>query len=282
MELIMFSKMLQEFDVSRAGDIIKELGFDGVDLTCRPGGHVLPENAQRDLPQAITILRDKGLSVPMLTTAITSADEPHAEDIFRIASEYGVPALKLGYERYKEFGTLRQRMDEVKRKLAGLAKLAERYGVSANIHIHSGPFLSAEPAIVYLLIKDFDPKQIGAYLDPGHMYLEGGLMGWQMGIDILGPWVNLCSAKSMGWVRRVDKQGNVTWDHVMYPINEGLVEWPKVLRCLKLLNYNGPISLHSEYKGRHSWKDLTTEELIEQTRKDLAYMRRVVKEVYGQ
>ena len=277
----MFSKMLQEFDVSKAGDVIKEIGFDGVDLTVRDKGHVLPENVVQDLPKAVKTLRGKGLSVPMLSTGILSADEPHTENIFRMAAEVGVPALKLGYHRYVEFGTLRDVMKDTKKKLKHLAKLARKYKVSANLHTHSGGYISAVAPITYMLIKDFDRAEIGAYVDPGHMFVEGGFKGWQIGLDILSPWINLCAAKSMGWARDVADDGSVKWRRVMYPINEGLVIWHEVFECLKAIGYDGPVSLHSEYEGASSWKSLSAPELIEQTKKDIVYIRGVIDEVYG-
>ncbi len=277
----MFSKMLQEFDVSGAGDVIKELGFDGVDLTCRPGGHVLPERAIEDLPKAVQTLRDKGLSVPMLTTGILSADEAHAQDIFHMAADVGVPQLKLGYHLYKEFGTLEMVIEDTRAKMRGVAELAKQYGVTANLHIHSGGYVTAEAAVLYLVLRDFDREQVGAYIDPGHMYNEGGLAGWKIGMDILSPWINLVAAKSMGWVREDRADGTAVWHNKMLPIRQGMVQWPEVFECLKAIEYDGPVSLHSEYKGGHSWKDLTTEELIAQTREDLAYIRQVAQEAYG-
>jgi len=40
--------------------------------------------------------------------------------------------------------------------------------------------------------------------------------------------------------------------------------------------FDGIYSLHSEYKGRHSFKDLDTEACLEQTAKDLAFFKGVV------
>ncbi|MGQ9696460.1 MAG: sugar phosphate isomerase/epimerase family protein, partial [Armatimonadota bacterium] len=87
MQFIMFSKMLGVYPIDKAGDIIADLGFTGVDLTVRLGGHVLPENVGTDLPKAVKTLAERNLAVPMITTAITNATEPHAEDIFAAASE---------------------------------------------------------------------------------------------------------------------------------------------------------------------------------------------------
>ena len=51
MQLVMFSKHLAPLSIERAADVIRELGFDGVDLTVRPAGHVLPEDVTAGLPR---------------------------------------------------------------------------------------------------------------------------------------------------------------------------------------------------------------------------------------
>jgi hypothetical protein len=51
----MFSKILKNIgnlSVDEAGDLIAEIGFDDVDLTVRPGGHVLPEEAEKRLEES--------------------------------------------------------------------------------------------------------------------------------------------------------------------------------------------------------------------------------------
>ena len=54
MKTIMFSKMLHRHSWEDLALYAKELGFCGIDLTCRPMGHVLPENAARELPRSNT------------------------------------------------------------------------------------------------------------------------------------------------------------------------------------------------------------------------------------
>ncbi|MGM0401380.1 MAG: hypothetical protein ACQEQT_08790, partial [Chloroflexota bacterium] len=117
MEWIMFTKHLQAYSAERAADVIGGLGLDGLDLTVRPGGHVEPADAEARLPGILEMVRGKGLAVPLLTTAITSADDPHAETIFRLAAEGGVRYIKLGYWRYEGFGSMARRIEEVKRAL---------------------------------------------------------------------------------------------------------------------------------------------------------------------
>ncbi|MDH7569518.1 MAG: sugar phosphate isomerase/epimerase [Armatimonadota bacterium] len=274
MQWVMFSKMLGGLSVAEAGERIKALGFDGVDLTVRPQGHVLPENVGRDLAPAVKTLQSLGLEVPMITTAVTAADEPYARDVFAAAAECGIRKLKLGYWRYEGFGTMEAQIEAARVKLEGIARLAREYGVTACIHCHSGAYISAEPAVIYLLLRDLDPEYAAAYVDPGHMTVEGGAAGWKIGLDLLAPRIRLVAAKSFGWFRE-EKDGQVRWRHKLVPLNEGAVDWPAVFACLRQIGYEGVVSLHSEYQGGSSWRDLTLEELLDQTRRDLQYLRGV-------
>src|SRR6266513_617615 len=74
--LCFFSKHLPDLNWKDLGRAVKDAGFDGVDLTVRPGGHVLPERAADDLPRALDAIRRHGLIVPMTTTEILSASDP--------------------------------------------------------------------------------------------------------------------------------------------------------------------------------------------------------------
>ena len=47
----------------------------------------------------------------------------------------------------------------------------------------------------------------------------------------------------------------------------------------KQVGLDGPCSFHSEYQGSFSFKDMTTQELIEQTREDLKYVRQVLADL---
>lgn len=275
MHFVMFSKMLGSLSVAEAGETVKGLGFDGVDLTVRPGGHVLPEKVKAALPKAVETLRAAGLTVPMISTGVVAADA-EADEVFGTAAQCGIHYLKLGYWKYEGFGTIEKGIEATRKKLAGLEKLAHKHNVRACIHSHSGNMLSAEGGVVYLLLKDFDPHALGAYVDPGHMTAEGGVSGWKICMDLLKDRISLIAAKSFGWFREPARSaGGDQWHEKLLPLREGTVRWPEVFACLKQIGYNNVISLHSEYQGAHSWRDLTLDELIAQTREDLQYLKTV-------
>src|SRR4029453_7939620 len=77
----LFSKHLPDLGWSDLGNAVKDAGFDGIDLTVRTGGHVLPERAAEDLPRAIEAITAHGLKVPMVTTELTSATAPTAKPL---------------------------------------------------------------------------------------------------------------------------------------------------------------------------------------------------------
>ena len=79
--LCLFSKHLPGLDASALARAVKSLGFAGVDLTVRPGGHIAPERAAAELPGFLQALRAEGLAVPMITTALVSASEPTARPL---------------------------------------------------------------------------------------------------------------------------------------------------------------------------------------------------------
>ena len=274
----MFSKMLKNIGnltIEESGKHIARMGFDGVDLTVRPGGHISPQEASKELPKAVENLNSKGLSVPMITSSVTSADEKFAVEIFKAASECGVKFIKLGYWRYEGFGTIKKQIKHVRDdNLRGLYKLSEEYNVTSGLHIHSGDFLTSNPVVVYLLLRDYDPRYLCAYIDPGHMAVEGGLSGWKIGMDILQEHIRMVAVKDYGWFQEEDpKTGEKKWKARTVPLSEGLVPWEEVFSYLKQINFDGPVSLHSEYH------DVDFQGLIRRTEADIHYLKETLKKL---
>ena len=57
LKICVFSKHLQWANVKEAAAVAKEIGYDGIDLTVRAGGHVLPERVEADLPVSNCLMR---------------------------------------------------------------------------------------------------------------------------------------------------------------------------------------------------------------------------------
>ena len=276
MQFVLFTDNLAALTIPQACAAAKDAGFNGLDLTLRPGGHVRPENAEMGLSAATQAADAAGMTIPMVSTGLTDADSPHAEAIFAAAAHYGARRVKLGYWEYRPFGTLANQISEARAKLQRLAQLGRKYHVLPCVHCHSGRFLAAGGPMLYLILRDFDPADVGAYVDPMHMTIEGGRAGWEMGLDLVTPWLALVGVKNFRWLpdkRDGSGQQRFRWEYC--PLADGQAPLPEFFAYLKQLKYDGIVSLHSEYKGETSFRRLTTPDLLKQSAADLAYVKRL-------
>ncbi len=277
MRYVLFTDNLSDLTVPQACEAAKAAGFDGLDLTLRPGGHVRPEMAEVGMSEAKRAADAAGVVIPMVSTAVTDIDSPHAEAIFAAAAHYGARLLKLGYWDYQPFGTLAHQLDETRSKLARLARLGRKYHVLPCVHCHSGRLLASGGPLLYLILKDFPPEEVGAYADPMHMTIEGGRAGWEMGLDLLAPWLALVGVKNFRWLPDDrDEHGQLRWRWEYCPLADGMAPLPEFVAHLKTLKYDGVVSFHSEYKGETSFRRLNTPELLDQSAADLRYWKSLV------
>ncbi|MHB8902916.1 MAG: sugar phosphate isomerase/epimerase family protein [Thermoguttaceae bacterium] len=273
MKIGAFTKSFQQWDVATVCQRFREIGLDGLDLTVRKGGHIEPVDVRAKLPAAARSALEAGTEILLITTDITDAI-PEAEQTLATASELGIGRFKLGYYRYKPFGNLAQQLDETRKRIEGVIRIAKKHGILPCVHIHSGPYLPSHGTQLYQLIGGFSPKEVGAYVDMLHTVLEGGEDGWRQGLDLLTPWISLVAVKNFSWEKgERDEFGQQRWKNTVVPIAEGISPLPDYVKTLQKAGYDGIYSLHSEYQGSHSFADLDTEGCLKQTAVDLAFFK---------
>lgn len=261
MRYVYFTKTLQGLDVPGLIAFAREAGLDGFDLTVRPGYPVTPENASAELPKAAKLVRDAGLLIGLVSTP-TNLNDPGsraAEAIFGACGQAGVPAVKIGYFPYK--GKFDAELAEARRRLAGFAKLAAKTGVRVCYHTHSGAYVGNNAAGLRLLLEDADPHHVGAFLDTGHVAINGGPI--RMELDLLRRWLTLIAIKDMAWEKQ--KTG---WRSRVVPAGEGIVRWTDAAAGLRDCKFTGTVSLHGEYEAA----DL--EERKKLARRELAWLKK--------
>ncbi len=241
--LCLFSKPLGGRPVAELPPLLHDLRCDALDLTCRPGGHVLPERVVDDLPRAHELLKAAGIGVAMLTTGITDAGKDHAEAVFRTAAALGIRYLKLGYYPYRDLRRIDETLRDVKSKLRDLVALARSHGLRLGFHNHSGLNVGSPMWDLHGLLGDLPPETIGSYFDAAHATVEGGHGGWQIGLNLLAPRIIMLSVKDFSW----EHETGGGWKDRWGPLGQGMVPWKQVMSRMKALGFTGPISLHVEY-----------------------------------
>ena len=120
------------------------------------------------------------------------------------------------------------------RELEVFIKSIQPFGVKALIEIHFKTLISS-PSLAYLLLKNFDPAQVGAIFDPANMIIEG-MEDWKVGVEVLGGYLGHVHVKNASW--RKDDKWNWSWDE----LDSGMVDWEDVMRALSSVDYKGYLS----------------------------------------
>jgi sugar phosphate isomerase/epimerase len=280
--LCLFSKPVPQLSWSELAQSAKQAGFNGIDLTVRPEGHVLPERAATDLPKAVAAIRAEGIEVPMISTALVSADDPTAKPIFETASKLAVPYVKPGYYYYQFVNVVEER-NQAARKFRELVGLAEKYQIQIGYHNHTDNVGAAlwdmAPAI-----EPLDPHWCGFYFDLGHASVDLGENGWKVAANLVLPRLKMVGAKDFTWKPR----GPHDWHAEPCPMGQGITPWRGFLEILAQSNFHGPISLQQEFMipGVTDNQGIAVSraavpQVMASAKANLDYLKSLLRDVYG-
>jgi len=246
------------------------LGFTATDLTVRPGGHVLPERVEEDLPKAFEALKKAGVLIAMITTRIQSPRDPTTRRILKTASSLGIRFYRRDGEQWEGSSDPLKRIAELQGRFRELELLNKEYGLFAGIHNHSGFDLGATPWEVYELVKATDARWMGSNFDVAHATIEGGLGGWRSGFRLLAATsrIRMVALKDFVWK---NQEGH--WNPEFCPLGQGMVDFKTFLSYLKEIRFSGPMSLHFEYGGHNRPQTADKPKLLADIRRDLTLMR---------
>lgn len=278
-KICIFSKHLQWLDYPQMAEAVREMGFDGIDLTVRADGHVRPENVATDLPRAVAAARQAGTEISMLTTSITEPDAETTTSILKTAAELGIRYYRMGWFKYPDEVSIPAQIQELKPKFKHLARLNRQFGIYGAYQNHAGnQRVGAALWDLWELLKDCDPDWIGSQFDVRHATVEGGTI-WPTSFRLLAPFVRLAVIKDFRW-----EKTEAGWVARPCPLGQGMVDIPRFLGLLKTINFRGPISLHFEYplggaEHGHPEPRLEPGKILHSMRTDLQLLRKWTGEV---
>ena len=241
--IAVFSKHLQWLPFSDVGPTIAESGFFVVDLTVRPGGHVLPERVEDDLPRAVETLRKSGVAVGLITTAITDGRDPLARRVLATAKQVGIDHYRMGYWEYPAGRTPLEGLRELKPRVAELAALNREIGIRGGYQNHVGTRVGGSVWDLGILLDGTTPDGLGVQYDIRHAVAEGG-ESWPIALRMIAPHIDTIAVKDFQW----SKETNGRWEPRSVPLGEGMVDFPAYLRQLRPLGALPPVTMHFEYE----------------------------------
>ncbi len=241
LDISIFSKHLQFLDMKGAGQAAAELGFNGVDLTVRPHGHIEPQDVSSSLANALHDIKNAGSTCRMITTAITDAQNSFDAEIIKTAGNLGVDFYRANWFKYLEDKTMNDSLEMYQKKIQELGDLNREHGIIGCYQNHAGTKIGGSFWEIEKLLATVDTDYFGVQYDIRHALAEGGY-SWENGLRLLHNNIKTIVLKDFKWANV-----NGKWTAVNVPIGQGMVNFYKYFQLLKSYGLKPPVSLHLEY-----------------------------------
>ena len=230
-----FTVLLPDKNPEEVFELLSELNYDGVELRIKEDYHVPPDEILSRVKELDDLKTRYRLEIPVLGTYLSISERALVLPVFEAAKILGVKGVRVSLgpplDAQQSYWKV---LDEVSRELEVFIKSIQPFGVKALFEIHFKTLISS-PSLAYLLLKRFDPAQVGVIHDAGNMIVEGR-EDWKMGVEILGDYLGHVHVKNTSW--RKDDKWNWSWDE----LDSGMVNWENVMRALASVNYKGYLS----------------------------------------
>jgi sugar phosphate isomerase/epimerase len=264
----LYSQHLIKVEYEAVGMVLRDLGFDGCDLAVVPGSHIPPEQAGSDLMRGIEAISGVGLEVPIISTSVTSGNDPNGRQILGIAGFMGIPLMRPGYWKYGNAADLEARLVEVQREIFGLASVARAYNVALAVHNTSGDSVGAALWDVSGMLRTIDPRWVGYDFDPGFATETAGVNGAGVAMRLAMPKLKAVTVRDFTWTK--DAAG--IWKAAPCPLGEGMVDWRQFFTALARARFVGPLTIEVRYESKDE---------LSAFRHDLDFVRKQVAAAYG-
>lgn len=274
LKIFVFSKHLQFLNYQDMADVAAEIGFDGVDLTVRPGGHVLPERVESDLPKAVEAIRKAGISHAMMTTGVKDANDATDRKLLETAARLDIEYYRMNWLAYPENKSIPEAISIFQQTIRDLSLLNKKLGIVGAYQNHAGMRAGASIWELWDMVGKADKQHMGVQYDIRHATVEGGL-SWRNGLRLIRPEIKFLALKDFVWTKKND--GYVVEN---VPLGEGMVDFKSYFALLKEYQVDVPVSLHFEYPlggAEHGKFELTVDKKVvfDAMRRDLAWLRKM-------
>ena len=232
------------YDLETAFKYTAMAGYDGIELSAIPGmsEHLVIERWKEIAPEIKRLSQEYGLE--LLAMEQPFPDAAIMEPAFQAAVELGIPVINCGPR-----GTAGDEasFQERVKVLAGLAKMAEKYGVTLCVKAHVGSAICDTETTLRALRMITSPS-FGCDFDPSHLY-RGGENPVEAIAAVIGRIKHVhirdCFSRDMG-PKTLDANGNIRFQNMapeMQINGRGKIDLVSFIRVLHENGYQGALDL---------------------------------------
>jgi L-ribulose-5-phosphate 3-epimerase len=264
----LYSKVLSKVGVLDLPMILQSLGFDGVDLSVEPGGHILPDKADYHLMPALEAFTGIGLDVPMLTTGLVRAQDKDSQEVLGLATYIGVPFFRPGHWKCTGSVQIEMQLPFVQRDIANLAQLGRYTKMAMGVHNFMDGAEGAAIADINRVIRPLDPQWVGYDFDVAYATMEGGTAGIEGPFAVALPRLKMVTVRDFKWN---GPEGGPRQSKPC-PLGDGVVDFPKFFAALSKARFTGPITLPVDHSPTGE---------VAAIKHDLEFVRKQITAAYG-
>ncbi|MFC7338947.1 sugar phosphate isomerase/epimerase family protein [Haloferula chungangensis] len=262
--ILLFEKPVQALSYDEIGEQLASMGAQGIEATIRKGGHILPENAAKEVPGMIRSLEKSGLRSIIAASDVTKADK-RTEEFLNVLKDNGITRYRLGFYRYEKGVNPFDQVQGLRDRLQALAELNEKLGMQGVYQLHSGHdgvgYVGSLVWDIAWMLKDIDPDHLGLAYDLRHTRNDTG-HSWKQAADVAHRHIRAIYIKDAKWEgERSDKRVNCALDTGF--VNQSIFNY--VRKDLQPM----PISLHMEWGRQQIYPKDTAHEAWAMIRKDM-------------
>ncbi len=236
-----FTKPLDKYGNDFMIDTLKMGGVDGLDLTVRPKGSVLPEKVAEDLPVVAEMAKNNGLFLEMMVSNITSDETPYAKNVLKIAAQQGIKHYRMGYFRYNDDEKAKETIAHAQTQIQSLIDINAEYEIQGGYQNHTGNYFGAPLWDLIGVLEKVASPWISSQFDIYHAYSEG-YRSWEVGMEIMASKIGSLAIKDFTW-----EINNGQAKIKKVPLGQGVVDLDGFFKNIKNMNITAPITLHIEY-----------------------------------
>jgi sugar phosphate isomerase/epimerase len=247
--------------------IVQALGFDGVDLSVEPDGHVIPAKAPNQLMPALEACTGIGLDVPMITTVLTQAQDKDSQEVLGLATYIQVPFYRPGHFKCTGSVQIEMHLPYVQRDIANLAQLGRYTKMAMGVQNFMDGTEGASVADINRVIRPLDPHWVGFDFDVASATTEGGTAGFEGPLAIALPRLKMVTLRDFKW----EGPEGATRTAKPCPLGDGVVDFPKFFAALAKARFAGPVTLTVDHSPTGE---------VEAIKHDLAFVRKQIAAAY--
>jgi sugar phosphate isomerase/epimerase len=250
--------MMPQYDMRETAECLSRLGFDGAEWRCRPQaaekadyspwGYVKndfsPDNIGERGDELLALSKEFNLEIVGLATSMAATQLEEVQKVAEGCAKWGIGKFRIGAPRgWKAEEDYSELLSDTIKAFDEALKITRANGLRVLLEIHRNT-VACSASQAYLVVKEFDPADIGVIFDIANMSLGQGHEPTKMGLDLLKNYVAHVHAGG-GQPVPTDRneQGHLQyrWDTV--DLADSIIDVPGFVNQLKAMDYQGFLSV---------------------------------------